>query len=200
VIEHVIGGDERQPRALGQSREMMQPLRVVAAIEVLRGEMRAIGEIGGEAGEEVSEICFTAVPAKAGTQGGARKSPGFPACAGKAANLREFSGPAVSSHDPFLRPRPPFRRRPPDGPTARLAEGLTWGKLAGMSPAERVENMGRASLGFNTVLNRSLKLKTEVAHLFIGHFSGDPTNATDTQFGTSFQDVTSLRASLVAIF
>jgi porin-like protein len=67
-------------------------------------------------------------------------------------------------------------------------------------PAERVENMGRASLGFNTVLNRSLKLKTEVAHLFIGHFSGDPANATDTQFGTSFQDVTSLRASLVAIF
>lgn len=67
-------------------------------------------------------------------------------------------------------------------------------------PAARVENIGRASLGFNTYLNRSLKLKTEVAHLFIGHFSGDPTNTAVNQFGTSFQDVTSVRASLVAIF
>lgn len=65
-------------------------------------------------------------------------------------------------------------------------------------PAENVENLGRASLGFNTYLNRSLKLKTEVAHLFIGH--GNPTSPTANQFGTSFQDITSLRASLVAIF
>lgn len=67
-------------------------------------------------------------------------------------------------------------------------------------PAERVENMGRFSAGFNTYLTRSLKLKTEVDHLFIGHFSGDPANSTDAQFGTSFQDVTRFRASLVAIF
>ena len=67
-------------------------------------------------------------------------------------------------------------------------------------PAERVENLGRASIGFNTSLTRTLKLKTEVDHLMIGHFLGDPSNATDTQFGTRFQDTTRFRASLVAIF
>ena len=39
--------------------------------------------------------------------------------------------------------------------------------------------MGRFSAGFNTYLTRSLKLKTEVDQIFIGHFIGNPGNATD---------------------
>jgi hypothetical protein len=67
-------------------------------------------------------------------------------------------------------------------------------------PADAVQNLGRASIGFNTYLTRTLKLKTELDHIMFGHFTGDPTNPTDTQFGTSFQDTTRIRASLVAIF
>jgi hypothetical protein len=67
-------------------------------------------------------------------------------------------------------------------------------------PADTMQNMGRFSAGFNTFLTQSLKLKTEVDVLFMGNFTGDPASATSTQYGTSFQDVTRIRASLVAIF
>jgi len=67
-------------------------------------------------------------------------------------------------------------------------------------PTVTLQNMGRASIGFNTYLTRTLKLKTEVDHIIFGHFTGDPTDPTATQFGTSFQDTTRFRASLVAIF
>jgi hypothetical protein len=67
-------------------------------------------------------------------------------------------------------------------------------------PTDAVQNLGRATIGFNTYLTRTLKLKTEVDHIIFGHFTGDPTNPTDTQYGTEFQDTTRFRASLVAIF
>jgi hypothetical protein len=76
---------------------------------------------------------------------------------------------------------------------------LTHSRLK-QSPAQRVETLSRTTVGFNRYLTRSLKLKTEVDFLNIGSFVGDPANSSDNQFGTSFEDTTRLRASLVAIF
>jgi hypothetical protein len=76
---------------------------------------------------------------------------------------------------------------------------LTHSRLK-QSPAQRVETLSRTTVGFNRYLTRSLKLKTEVDFLNIGSFVGDPANSSDSQFGTSFEDTTRLRASLVAIF
>jgi hypothetical protein len=67
-------------------------------------------------------------------------------------------------------------------------------------PAERVEELSRATVGFNTYLTRAMKLKTELDFLNIGRFVGDPADPSDTQFGTRFRDVTRFRASVVAIF
>jgi hypothetical protein len=69
------------------------------------------------------------------------------------------------------------------------------------NPADRVENVARYTVGYNRRLTSSLKLKTEVEHLAIGNFVGDPTDTDgDATFGTNFKDVTRFKASLVAIF
>ncbi len=39
VIEHVVGGDERHARALGEAREAVDAGEIVAAIEMARGEI-----------------------------------------------------------------------------------------------------------------------------------------------------------------
>ena len=45
VVEHVVGRDERQPGRLGESREAGEAAHIVAAIEVMRGEIGAAREI-----------------------------------------------------------------------------------------------------------------------------------------------------------
>ncbi len=55
VVEHVIGGDERQSRALRQRRQAMEALRIVAAIEHLRREIGAAREVVGELREKRGE-------------------------------------------------------------------------------------------------------------------------------------------------
>ncbi len=45
VIEHVVGRDQRQPRRLGQSRQIGEAARIVAAIEVMGGKRAAAGKI-----------------------------------------------------------------------------------------------------------------------------------------------------------
>ncbi len=52
VVEHVVGGDQRQIVPRGKRGETLQPLGVVAAIEMLRGEIGAAGEIRRQAGEK----------------------------------------------------------------------------------------------------------------------------------------------------
>jgi hypothetical protein len=68
------------------------------------------------------------------------------------------------------------------------------------NPAQRVENLSEYTVGVNRRLTNSLKLKTELSYLRIGNFVGDPGDADDTQFGTDFDDVARVKASLVAIF
>jgi len=68
-------------------------------------------------------------------------------------------------------------------------------------PAQRVENVAHYTVGVNRRLTNSLKLKTELSYLRIGNFVGDPTDTDgDALFGTDFDDVVRVKASLVAIF
>jgi hypothetical protein len=87
-----------------------------------------------------------------------------------------------------------------DMPVGKRHEVVVTHSQLEQSPAQRVEKLSRTTVGFNRYLTRSLKLKTELDFLNIGSFVGDPTNASDAQFGTSFEDTTRLRASVVAIF
>jgi hypothetical protein len=87
-----------------------------------------------------------------------------------------------------------------DTPVGKKHEVVVMYSRLRESPAQRVEEIARTTVGFNTFLTRSLKLKTELDFLDLGPFVGDPTNASDAQFGTSFRDTTRVRASLVAIF
>lgn len=68
------------------------------------------------------------------------------------------------------------------------------------SPAQRVEDMARTTVGFNTYLTKTLKLKTELDYIQIGGFVGDRGSPSDTQLGTKFDNPVRIRASLVAIF
>ena len=43
VIKHVVGRDQGQPHRFGQCREMGQAARIVAAIEMVGGEIAAAG-------------------------------------------------------------------------------------------------------------------------------------------------------------
>ena len=45
VVEHVVDGDERQPGSLGQRRQAGEAPRIVAAIEMLGGEIDMAGKI-----------------------------------------------------------------------------------------------------------------------------------------------------------
>ena len=56
VIEHIIGGDERNPVALGETGEIVKPPRILAAIEHLRGEIGAPGRGALQAGECIGEV------------------------------------------------------------------------------------------------------------------------------------------------
>jgi hypothetical protein len=67
-------------------------------------------------------------------------------------------------------------------------------------PAQRMENESRYTVGVNRRLTTSMKLKTELEYLRLGHFVGDPNNADDARFGTSFPDILRIKASLVAAF
>jgi hypothetical protein len=87
-----------------------------------------------------------------------------------------------------------------DMPVGKKHEVVVMHSHLSQDPAQRVENFSRTTVGFNTFLNRNLKVKTELEYLNLGRFVGDPNNASDAQFGTSFRDTTRLRASLVGIF
>jgi hypothetical protein len=67
-------------------------------------------------------------------------------------------------------------------------------------PAQRVENEARYTVGLNRRLTPALKLKTELEYRKIGNFVGDPNNADDARFGTKFDDIFRIKASLVAAF
>ena len=56
VIEHVVGRDQRQPRHLGQRREAGEAARIVAAIEMMGGEIGAVSEIDRDAGGKSDEF------------------------------------------------------------------------------------------------------------------------------------------------
>lgn len=68
------------------------------------------------------------------------------------------------------------------------------------SPAQRIENLTAYTIGVNRRLTSNLKLKTELNYLRLGNFIGDPDNEDDARFGTRFDDVVRVKASLVAIF
>ena len=56
VVEHVVGRDERQPGRLAESSKAGEAPRIVAAIEVLGGEIGAALEIRRDAGSEIRHI------------------------------------------------------------------------------------------------------------------------------------------------
>ncbi len=56
VIEHVVGGDQWQPRRLGQCCEMCKTASVVTAIKMMRGEIGAVPEIGRDTGGKIGEL------------------------------------------------------------------------------------------------------------------------------------------------
>jgi hypothetical protein len=87
-----------------------------------------------------------------------------------------------------------------DMPVGRKHEVVVMHSQLRQNPAQRLESFARTTVGFNTYLNRSLKVKTELEYMNLGRFVGDPNNASDAQFGTRFRDTTRFRASLVGIF
>jgi hypothetical protein len=87
-----------------------------------------------------------------------------------------------------------------DMPVSKKHEVVVTYSHLHQDPAQVVENEARTTVGFNTYLTRSLKLKTEVDYLQIGGFVGNSSSPDDTKYGTSFQNNTLFRASIVAIF
>src|SRR6185312_16305771 len=52
VVEHVVGGDERQPGARGELRQAIKAFRIVATIEVLARDIGTIAEIRRDTRDE----------------------------------------------------------------------------------------------------------------------------------------------------
>ncbi len=56
VVEHVVGRDQRQPGCVGERGETGEAARIVAAIEMVGGEIGAAGEIRRDPGGKVRRI------------------------------------------------------------------------------------------------------------------------------------------------
>ena len=62
VVEHVVGRDERQPGLVGDRGEAGEAPRIVAAIEMLRGEIGAAGKIRRDARGEIRRLDLAVRP------------------------------------------------------------------------------------------------------------------------------------------
>jgi hypothetical protein len=87
-----------------------------------------------------------------------------------------------------------------DFPISKEMEFVATASGLSRTHAERISNLWRYTVGVNRNLTSSLKLKTELEFLSLGSFVGNPANPDAVALGTSFDDTTRIKASLVAVF
>jgi hypothetical protein len=88
-----------------------------------------------------------------------------------------------------------------DFPLGRTMEFVATASRLSRTHAQRLSNLQRYTVGVNRNLTSALKLKTEIEFLNLGRFVGNPADtAGDAARGTSFDDSTRFKASLVAVF